>query len=217
MLDITTKIGKVIAKSLDLNESMRDYSADLNNEIFYDDMSKMDARNAIDNIIQQISKKYQVNDTIFEDGGRFSNTDIWSLKIADNKMPFNVVFMNTDDTYDDLYRGNYITSISLLLRCEDDECEYIELSINGIPMFAINPYYKEPYEIFTEDYDIYIIKDEETAKMINHIQEIFFGGIVEEIKKGSYVIDSLSSTFEYRYTEDTSYKYDYEDEPDSLA
>ena len=34
-----------------LNESMRDYSADLNNEIFYDGMSEEYAYNAIDNII----------------------------------------------------------------------------------------------------------------------------------------------------------------------
>ena len=118
---------------------------------------------------------------------------------------------------EDRYREKYITSISLKLSCEGGECYYVELSINGIATFAINPYDEEPYEIFSEDYDIYIIKYEETAKTLNYLQEIFFGGVVEELKKGSYVVDSLSPTYEYRYQKDTSYKYDYEDEPDRMA
>lgn len=199
-----------------INEAMMECSADLNNETFYQGMSKDEAYDAIEGIIQQISSKYQVKDVKFEDGGRFSDTDRWEITISGNT-PFNMVFMTPYEIGEDRQREKYIKSITLKLRCEDDECDYAELSINGIPTFAVNPYDEEPYEIFSEDYDIYIIKDEETATMLNYLQEIFFGGIAEELKKGSYVVDSLSSNFEYRYSKDTSYKYDYEDEPDRFA
>lgn len=196
--------------------SMRDCSADLKNTTFYDGMSKDEAYDAIKGIVQKIRNKYQVKDVVFEDGGRFSDTDLWGITINGNPA-FNMVFMTPFDIGEELYREKQITAITLKLRCEDGECDYVEISINGIPMFAVNPYDEEPYEIFTEDYDIYIIKDDETAKTLNDLQEIFFGGVVERLRKGSYVVDSLSPTYEYRYSEDTSYKYDYEDEADRFA
>ena len=62
-----------------LNEAMREYSADLNNETFYEGMTEEEAHDAIENIIQQISNRYQVKDVIFDDGGRFSDTDSWRI------------------------------------------------------------------------------------------------------------------------------------------